>query len=104
VNLRLPNLRYICALQSIDGADLNKSDHADRLLAYAGRLSEAEVTALIARLQTNDMPPREQQLERFTHRNLQKLSDWAVSRLERGFDSQPDQKYKDGALGLPFFD
>ena len=99
LNLRLHDLRRICALQSIDGTALNQADYAERLNDYANSLSDTAVTELIARLQTNDMTPEEQRLKRFTRRSLQKLSNWSV--WDEAFDAQLDQQHKDGTIGLP---
>ena len=73
LHLRLADLRRVCALQSVAGEG---KDFADAISAYAADMCPYEMTAAIRRLQTAGMTDEERKLNKFTRRNLQKLSNW----------------------------
>jgi hypothetical protein len=62
-------------------------------------LMSKQLSAVIHRLQTDAMTPKERNLTKFTRRNLQQLSNWAA--WDAAFNAQLDAHHAEGAFGTP---
>jgi hypothetical protein len=99
LHLRLHDLRHICALRSVPDSSQSPADLRRAISSYELCFSDADLHAMISRLQTDCMTDEERKLTNFTRRNLQKLSNW--SDWDAAFDAQLDAHFEAGALGLP---
>jgi hypothetical protein len=85
LHLRLADLHRVCALRSIvgEGDAYNNAvparSYADAITTYATNMCNSKITAAIRRLQSAGMTDEECNLMKFTHHNLQKLSNWPES-------------------------
>jgi hypothetical protein len=69
------------------------------LTTFTSDLSNIELSEVIHRLQTAGMTPEECNLSKFTHLNLQRLTNWP--NWDTAFDAQLDAHCAAGTIGRP---